>query len=137
MTKVMMSIKPEHVENIFKLTKRYEYRKTKCKLDVDEIVIYCAAPVSKVVGTARIRKVLEGTPEEIWEQTKDRSASTYEAFMEYFTGREHAVAYQLGVITQFAKHQELKEYKIWNVPQSYIYLDDQGKRLHKKNKRKR
>ncbi|MBR3771993.1 MAG: hypothetical protein IKL07_06965, partial [Clostridium sp.] len=83
MTKVMMSIKPQHVENIFKLTKRYEYRKTRCKEDVDEILIYCTAPVSKVVGSAKIVKVLEGTPEEIWEQTKHRSATTYESLMEY------------------------------------------------------
>ena len=50
MCKILLSINPEHVENILDGTKKYEYRKKSCKKDIDRIVIYSTHPVKKVVG---------------------------------------------------------------------------------------
>ena len=38
MCKMLLSINPEHVENIMNGNKLYEFRKIKCKSDVDKIV---------------------------------------------------------------------------------------------------
>ena len=40
MCKLLMSINPEHVENILAGRKKFEFRKTKCKEQIDSIVIY-------------------------------------------------------------------------------------------------
>ena len=37
MCKILLSINPEHVENIFNGNKKYEYRKIKCK---EKVVFY-------------------------------------------------------------------------------------------------
>ena len=52
MCKILLSINPEHVENIFNGNKKYEYRKIKCKEKVDKIIIYSTAPIMQVVGEA-------------------------------------------------------------------------------------
>ena len=43
MCKLLMSINPEHVENILAGTKKFEFRKSKCKEQIESIVIYSTA----------------------------------------------------------------------------------------------
>ena len=50
MSTILMSIKPEYVKKIFDGTKKYEYRKTKCKIKPTKIIVYASTPVKKVVG---------------------------------------------------------------------------------------
>lgn len=53
MCKMLLSINPEHVENILCGKKRFEFRKVCCKADVDKIIIYSTAPVMRVVAEKR------------------------------------------------------------------------------------
>ena len=46
MSQMLLSINPEHVENILLGTKRFEFRKVRCKYEVSKIIIYATAPVS-------------------------------------------------------------------------------------------
>ena len=78
MCKILLSINPEHVENIFNGNKKYEYRKIKCKEKVDKIIIYSTAPIMQVVGEAEVKKILEDTPEEIWKITQNESGINLE-----------------------------------------------------------
>ena len=45
MVKVLMSINPLHAEKILSGTKKYEFRKIRCKKPIDTIVIYVTAPI--------------------------------------------------------------------------------------------
>ena len=54
MCNMLISINPQHVENIFNGTKKYEYRKIRCKQDVDKIIIYSTYPIKKIVGEAKV-----------------------------------------------------------------------------------
>lgn len=68
--KVMLSIKPEYVERILSGEKRYEFRRRVFKrTDVDTIVIYETAPVSKVVAEAHIDEIIAGTAWDVWDRT--------------------------------------------------------------------
>lgn len=46
--KILISINPEHVDNIKNGTKRYEYRKIAAKQDVSSIIIYETTPIKQV-----------------------------------------------------------------------------------------
>ena len=81
MRTIILSIKPEYVEKIFNGTKKYEYRKTKCKEKVEKIIIYSTLPVMQVVGEAEVEEIVEGAPEKVWKKTKDNSGTTYEFFI--------------------------------------------------------
>lgn len=52
---MLISINPKHIENIFNGTKKYEYRKIKCKREIKKI-IYSTYPIMKVVGEAKVEK---------------------------------------------------------------------------------
>lgn len=71
MRKMLLSINPEHVENILSGIKRYEFRKVRCRSDVDKMLIYSTAPVMMVVGEAEIVSIIEDEPEIVWELTSD------------------------------------------------------------------
>ena len=59
MAKVLMSINPTHAEKILSGTKKYEFRKTRCKLPIDTIVIYATAPIMKVLGEVKVKSVID------------------------------------------------------------------------------
>lgn len=122
MCKLLMSINPEHVDNILSGKKRFEFRKTRCRQEVDAIVIYCTAPVGKVVAEAQVLSILEDTPEEIWESTADEAGIDKSFFDQYYAGRTGAVAYALGEVKKYRKPRDLSYYGITAAPQSYVYL---------------
>lgn len=122
MCEILLSINPEHVENIFDGKKKYEYRKTQCKRKVDKIIIYSTSPVMKVVGEAAVKEVLVAEPKEIWKKTKKQSGIDKKFYDKYYHNKALAVAYQLTNIVKYDKPKELGEYGIKAAPQSFVYV---------------
>ena len=123
MCEILLSINPEHVENIFNGKKIYEYRKTSAKRKIDKIYIYCTHPVKKIVGVVDVDDVIEDKPEIVWEITKKGSGTSKEFFDEYYKNSTKAVAYKLSNIQKFSTPKELSDYGISNAPQSFIYMN--------------
>lgn len=124
MCSILLSINPEYVGRIMCGEKKYEFRKNRCKKNVDKIVIYSTSPVMKVVGEAEVEDVLEDEPEKIWEITKNESGVNQKFFNAYYDGREKAVAYKLNNIIKYKTPRTLEEYGINTAPQSFCYLND-------------
>lgn len=122
MTKILMSINPIHAEKILSGTKRYEFRKIRCKRQVDIIVIYVTAPISKVLGEVKVTGVIEDIPQAVWNKTKTAAGIDVSFFNRYFEGRKTAVAYALGDVTVYAKPKSLFDYGLKAAPQSYAYV---------------
>lgn len=120
--KILISINPEHVQNIIKGIKKYEYRKIAAKQDVSSIIIYETTPVKKIVAEAEIIDVLMCSPAELWEQTKGESGISKDFFDKYFKGKEIAYAYKLGEIKVYDEPKTLLDYGIKAAPQSFIYV---------------
>ena len=123
MESILISINPQHVENIFNGTKRYEYRKIKGKRKINKMLIYSTYPIKKVVGEAQIEEVLEGSPEEIWEKTKQYSGVEEIFYNEYFKGKTKAIAYKLKNVKKYNTPKELSTYGVKSAPQSFVYVD--------------
>lgn len=124
MCKLLMSIKPEHVENILAGKKHFEFRKTRCKHEIDSIIIYCTAPIRRVVAEAEVVDVLVDTPERIWACTADDAGIDKAFFDLYYAGRDSAVAYALGSVRRYKKPRRLADYGVKVAPQSYVYIKD-------------
>lgn len=122
MCSILISINPEHVENIFNGSKKYEYRKIRCKQDIDKIIIYSTSPVMKIVGEAKVEKILEDSPKEIWNMTKNYSGITFKFFDKYYHNSEKAIAYKLTDIKKYEFPRELATYGIKSAPQSFVYV---------------
>lgn len=124
MCKILLSIKPEYVESIFNGTKKYEYRKVKCKEKVDKIIIYSTYPVMQVVGEADVEEILEDLPEKIWKKTRKYSGINYDFFDKYYKNKTKAIAYKLCNVKKYNQAKSLKVFGIDFAPQSFIYLQN-------------
>lgn len=119
---MLLSINPEHVENIMSGIKRYEFRKVRCRSDVDKMLIYSTAPVMMVVGEAEIVRIIEDKPEIVWELTCNYSGIAKEFFDCYYKDKGKAVAYKLGKIKKYPEPLKLSEFGIKFAPQSFVYV---------------
>lgn len=119
---VILSIKPEFVEKIFSGEKQYEYRKVLFKQKADTVYIYASRPISKIVGEFKIEKIINDTPANIWNQTKEHSGVTKSFFQKYYAGKDKGVALK---IKECKKYKKAVEPKViipnFRVPQSFIY----------------
>lgn len=122
MQKILLSIRPEYVRSILAGSKRFEFRKVKCRADVSTIVIYATAPVMQVVGEVEVNGVIEDCPERVWKVTGDFSGISKDFFDRYFGHTAKAVAYRLGKVTRYSHPHCLQDYGVSSAPQSFVYL---------------
>lgn len=122
MCQMLLSINPEYVESILQGKKIYEYRKFRCRDDVDKIIIYATAPQQQVVAEAEIADIIEDDILSVWRQTKKYSGITYAFFRKYYKGKKKAVAYHLKNIVIYEKPFALKDIGVSCAPQSYRYI---------------
>lgn len=121
MKKIIISINPEHVNNIINGTKKYEYRTKAAKKDINKLIIYETMPIKKVVAEAEIIEVLSLEPNALWEETKEFSGITKNFFDEYFKNRKVGYAYKLGKIKVYDEPKSLAEFGLKTAPQSFVY----------------
>ena len=134
MCKMLLSINPQHVENILSGKKQFEFRKVRCRRDVDTIVIYSTFPVMKVVAEVIVEAIIEGDIQTVWKETRKCAGITKSFFLEYYEGKEKAVAYKLGNITEFSEPKTLLDFGVSHPPQSFVYLKPpQSVRKSRKN----
>lgn len=122
MCKLLMSINPEHVDNILAGTKKFEFRKTRCKEKIDSIIIYSTSPIMRVVAEVEVKDVIEDTPQVVWNKTRKAAGIDKIFFDRYYNGRNTAVAYVLGEVRKFASPRFLADYGVKAAPQSYVYV---------------
>lgn len=122
MRKIVISINPQHVQNILNGSKKFEYRTKAAKSDVKKIIIYETTPIKRIVAEVEIVEVLTMNPEDLWENTKEQSGITKNFFDAYFKGRKVAYAYKLGKVKQYEEPKTLKEFGLKCAPQSFVYV---------------
>lgn len=124
--KVILSIKPEFVEEIILGKKKYEYRKSIFKRkDISAVVVYATKPYGKIVGEFKIGNILVDEPRNIWEQTKEFSGITKTYFNNYFKGRKTGFAIQIKDFRKYEKPLDINEFdkKLKGPPQSFCYTE--------------
>ena len=124
MCKMLLSINPEHVENILSGKKQFEFRKARCRETVDSIIIYSTAPQMRIVAEVRLDDIIVGSILEVWHLTKEYAGISYKFYRRYYKGKKTAVAYKLGAIMQFREPLMLSDIGITHPPQSFSYLEN-------------
>lgn len=122
MSAMLLSIKPKYAKKILKGEKIYEFRKSRPKRDIEQIIIYASSPQKEVVGEAIIEEIIEGSPKEIWEVAKSASGISKKDFLTYFSGKQKAFAYKLKDVMIYDQPKNLSFYGINQAPQSFVYL---------------
>lgn len=95
--RVLLSIRPTHVENILSGAKRFEFRrKMFTRRDVSTVMVYCTMPVGRLVAEFDIADILEDEPEQLWIKTETHSGISKAYYDAYFDGRTKAYALAIG-----------------------------------------
>jgi predicted transcriptional regulator len=128
--KVLLSINPEHVENIFRGVKTFEFRrKVFARKDVKTVIVYCTMPVGKIVGEFDIESILVDQPREIWKKTHGGSGISEDFFFQYFSGREVAYALKIGDVREYDEHVDPNDIlDNFSPPQSYMYMREERRK---------
>lgn len=125
--KVLLSIKPEFVEEIIEGRKKFEYRKSIfTRTDVSSVVVYATKPFGKVVGEFEIGSIIRDRPSNIWNETKNYSGISQKFFNEYFEGRDIGFAIPIKKFIKYDKPMELNSFNenIKAAPQSFCYIEE-------------
>lgn len=121
--KVLLSIKPEFVEKLFSGEKKYEYRRTIFKKDVESIIVYSTKPEGLIVGELFIEKIINDSPDLIWNTTKKYAGITHDYFQEYFGDRKEGYAIKISKAIQYAEpYDPVQLDKSFKAPQSFCYV---------------
>lgn len=116
---ILLSIKPQYAEAILNETKTVEFRKTPIKRDVKTALIYMSQSNKKIVGSAKVRKIVEDSPENLWEKYQTVAGISKEKFFEYFEGKIKGYALELFDVSYIPEEeQKTPDY----IPQSFCYL---------------
>ncbi len=125
LTSVILSIKPIYAQAIMAGTKKVEFRKKIFKKPVDKVFVYSSSPEKKIIGYFTIGKIVEDSPEQLWEKFKEVGGIDKKDFFEYYKNSE--TGFSIGVET-FQKFNEGVDpadfFEKFCAPQSYIYLEE-------------
>lgn len=124
--KVLLSIKPQYVEEIIKGNKKYEFRKKvfKKKNEVSEIYIYSTSPEKKIVGYFKFNQIIEDHPKNLWENFKEVSGIDEFEFFEYFKEKETGFAIEISQLELFDNPIDASVIPNFIAPQSFRYIDE-------------
>lgn len=92
----LMAIHERYADAIMAGVKQVEFRKRRLASDIETVWVYATAPVSKVIGRFSVHEVVQGSPQEIWDQYGAVGVIEEEAFFSYYDGRDTAVAIVVG-----------------------------------------
>lgn len=125
MKKILLSIKPQFVNQIRSGQKIFEYRKKlPINRNITKMLIYESSPVMKVVAECEILEYLWCKPSVLWNLTSHNSGISKEFFDEYFKGRDMSGAIMIGNVTFFKVSKSLEDYNVNRAPQSFQYIED-------------
>ena len=124
MRKLLLSIQPKYVDAIIAGTKRVEYR-TRIRKDSEVItaLIYRCDDLKKIVAEFTIGGIIKGTPEQVWEQTKEFGGIEKQDYFRYFANRNKAYAYQICNIVIYQEAIPLSSIGIEKAPRSLRYIE--------------
>lgn len=123
--KVLLSIKPEFVHEIFQGRKKYEYRKSIFAKHVTKVMVYSTKPEGMIVGEFTVKAVLQYTPKELWEKTHNDSGISKRYFDEYFEGRDKGYALQIADPVLYKEPvNPFEMFDSFVAPQSFRYIGE-------------
>ncbi|GLI57572.1 hypothetical protein PM10SUCC1_30860 [Propionigenium maris DSM 9537] len=122
--KVLMAIKPKYADKIFSGEKNFEFRRSIFKdKNVKTVVVYSTKPVGKVIGEFTIDEIINKSPKDLWNLSKESAGIEENDFMNYFDGKDQGFAIKIKKAKLYKAPKMLSDFKEGlKAPQSFIYL---------------
>lgn len=121
---ILLSIKPEYTQKIFSGEKKYEFRRQRPISIIERAIIYECAPSKNIVGWFTVKRILSGSPKDIWKRCKNSGGIEREDYFAYCNGRKVIYALEIDRFLQF--RAPINPFEIcsdFRPPQNFSYLD--------------
>jgi predicted transcriptional regulator len=129
---MLLSVRPHYAESILAGTKRAEIRRQGPDIGPGTpVIIYATKPIGAVIGAARIDRVCEGTPADLWDQYHQDVGVSREEFDDYLSGISTAYLLLLSGASRLRTPltlDDMRESADFQPPRSYRYIDQNGLR---------
>lgn len=123
----LISIHPVYAAMLLSGEKKLEFRRRWSARSVETLFIYATAPVQRIVGFAKVARVTQGTPTQLWRLTKEmKGGVTRRKLFTYLAGRKTGVAIEIKKVTLFPGGVDPRVClgREFRPPQSFRYLSD-------------
>lgn len=124
MASIILSIHKQYCDLLFEGKKKIEFRKTLPSRPISSIIVYEAKGCGKIIGELSVSETIEGSPEEVWLQTKDIAGIDKDSFLSYYAGKRKAVAYVIDSYNRYEKYRPLSDFGVSKPPQNYIWAKE-------------
>jgi predicted transcriptional regulator len=125
LTSVILSIKPIYSQAIIAGTKKVEFRKKKFKRNVDKVFIYSSSPEKLIIGYFTISKIVEDSPQKLWERFNNVGGINETDFYDYYKGVEMGYSIVIDKVYSFENGIDPIDFiEKFSAPQSYIYIEE-------------
>jgi predicted transcriptional regulator len=122
---LLLSIQPIIARRISSGKKKWEYRRSVFKKEVNNIYLYSSSPVRKIVCRFKYSGYLAGTVNEIWDKTGKLSAAAESEYQDYFRNAKIAYAIKIEGLVVFEDPPDpYKSNPAFRPPQSFRYIQD-------------
>lgn len=126
---LLLSIRPKYADKIFDGRKTVELRKVRPHLSPGDLVlVYVSSPVKALKGKFIVDKIIEYSPNLLWNEVKDVAGISKAEFDQYFLGADKGFGIFLTSPQTLLNPIHLVDLrKLWrnfHPPQSYRYLSN-------------
>jgi len=127
---LLLSIQHKYASMIFEGNKQVELRRVRPRhlRNGDLILVYATSPEQALVGVFEVEKVVEMSPDELWQIVEDKAGVTHENFRKYYENSSIGFAIFLKNPFSFKSPIKLeqlrKKWSNFRPPQCYHYLKD-------------
>ena len=126
---LFLPIKPEFANKILLREKTIELRKVRPNIhEGDYIIIYASSPVKEIVGFAKVKQILEISPDDMWVNYSPKLGIDKIRYDQYFWGKHKAVGIEIESVRAVYPAITLETIKkidsSFKPPQSYRYVSN-------------
>ena len=125
---LLLSIRPTFADQILDGSKTVEFRRRhprQIQLGT-RMLIYASSPVRALIGTAVVVDVVEGSPEEVWDEYQTVGGIEYEQFNAYYEECDRAIVIRLSKPVRLKKAIPLDDLRSkwpgFHPPQQFAYM---------------
>ncbi len=120
-TRILLSIKPRHANQIFIGEKKYEFRRTIFSRKVDVVLLYVSTPIRRVVAEFDVVEVISEPLDTLWKRTRKYAGISEDYFYDYFSVLIKGHAIKIGEIRFYDEPFCPKKELGLKPPQSFAY----------------
>ena len=124
---ILLSIKPRFARAILEGTKRFEFRRKGFANQPDRVAIYSTSPEQQIIGWFDVERVIEASPQDIWDECGHAGEISYDEFMAYYDGCVSGIAIEVRETHELRdpiSPADLPEHVV--APQSFRFLADES-----------